>query len=266
MTGNHMTARTFVAKELRRAREGQGMTQAALAKAVFASDSLVAAWESGRRVPKPQYVKPLIEILRVDPMLARMIAELVTSVAPEWFGKLLELEARAISLLTYEALVVPGLLQTEGYARQVLAKGGRQNIDIEEMVSARLERQGILSSDDPPMFVAIMDEGVLRRPVGGPKVMHEQLTHLLNAAESPDVMLQVVPYSAGAYPGLAGAFMIIGLEGREVVYVDHAFSGDIVEAANDVATMKRIWEALRVEALSGKQSIELLAEVAKEWA
>jgi uncharacterized protein DUF5753 len=135
------------------------MTQAALAKAIYASDSLVAAWESGRRVPKPKY------------------------------------------------------------------------------------------------------ESVLRRPVGGPGVMREQLTHLLEVAERPDVALQIVPSGVGAYPGLAGGFLILGFDGREAVYVDDAFSGDIIEAVDEIATMKRVWEALRVEALPGKQSVDLLAEV-----
>lgn len=265
MPANHMTTRAFIAKELRRAREKKEMTQTALAKAVFASDSLVAAWESGRRVPKPQYIDKLIGTLGIDPMLARMIAELVDSVAPEWLGKLLEIEARATSLLTYQPLLVPGLLQTPDYAREVLLKSGRHSPDVDELVQARLERQTILTLDDPPMFVVIMDEMVLRRPIGGPKVMNEQLAHLLEVAERPDVMLQVVPLGAGAYPGLAGGFVIVGFDGKEAVYVDNAFSGDIIDAVDDVATMKRIWEALRIEALPGKQSIDLLMEVAKEW-
>jgi transcriptional regulator with XRE-family HTH domain len=265
MTGNQMTPRAFVAKELRRAREQKRMTQAALAKAIYASDSLVAAWESGRRVPNPKYVAPLIEILGIDAILARMITELVTSDAPEWLGRLLEIERRSSSLSTYQPLLVPGLLQTEDYAREVLLRSGRHYPDVDELVQARLERQSILTAENPPLLVAITDESVLRRPVGGPEVMRDQLAHLLDAAERPDVVLQIVPSGVGAYPGLAGGFLILSFDGREAVYVEDAFSGDIIEAADDVATMKRIWEALRVEALPGKQSVDLLAEVAKRW-
>ncbi|MCO6007546.1 helix-turn-helix transcriptional regulator [Actinoallomurus purpureus] len=259
-----MTPRAFVAKELRRAREQMGMTQAALAKAIFASDSLVAAWESGRRVPKPKYVAPLVEILGIDAILARMISELVTSDAPEWLGRLLELEGRSSSLSTYQPLLVPGLLQTEDYAREVLHRSGRHYPDVDELIQARLERQSILTTDNPPLLVAIMDESVLRRPVGGPGVMREQLAHLIEVADRPDAVIQIVPSDVGAYPGLAGGFLILGFDGREAVYVDDAFSGDIIDAVDDIATMKRVWEALRVEALPGKQSVDLLAEVAKQ--
>ncbi|MCO5970857.1 helix-turn-helix domain-containing protein [Actinoallomurus soli] len=265
MTGNHLTPRAFIAKELRRAREQKGMTQAALAKAIYASESLVAAWESGRRIPKPKYVPPLIEVLGIDAILARMITELVTSDAPEWLGRLLEIEGRSSSLSTYQPLLVPGLLQTGDYAREVLLRSGRHYPDVDELVQARLDRQSILTADDAPLLVAVMDESVLRRPVGGPEVMREQLAHLLAVAERPGVVIQIVPSGVGAYPGLAGGFLILGFDGREAVYVEDTFSGDIIDAAEDVATMKRIWEALRVEALPGKQSVDLLAEVAKQW-
>jgi transcriptional regulator with XRE-family HTH domain len=265
MSGNHMTARVFLAKELRRARDEKGMTQGALAKALYVSDSLVAAWETGRRVPKPEHVAFLIEILGIDPLLGRMITELVRNMPPEWLGKWLDIEAHASSISTYQPLLIPGLLQTPDYAREVILKSGRQHIDVDELVEARLERQKILTSEDPPMLVVVLDENVLRRPIGNSNVMREQLTHLLNVAQRPDVMLQIVRFEIGAYPGLAGGFVIAGFDGREAVYVENVFNGEIIDSVEDVATMKRLWEGLRVEALPAKQSIELVTEVIEQW-
>ncbi|MEO3813492.1 helix-turn-helix transcriptional regulator [Sphaerisporangium sp. B11E5] len=266
VSGNRMTALEFFARELRRARETAGMSQAQLATAIVGySASFVAMVETARRVPKPDFAQRCDQLFSTDGILARLAEDLVCrDMPPEWVGQWLSIEGNATSLLSYQPLVVPGLLQTESYAREVIATSGRE-FAVEEQVEARLERQGILSRLNPPMLVAVMDEGVLRRPVGGAKVMEEQITRLLEMAEHPRILIQIVPFAAGAYAGLAGPFVIATTDDRDVVYVDSAFSGDTTKRSEDVATMRRLWEAVRAEALPKRKSIDLMAKVAETW-
>ncbi len=261
-----MTALEFFARELRQAREAAGMSQAQLATAIVGySPSFVAMVETSRRVPKPDFAERCDRVLETSGILSRLTDDLVCrGMPPEWLGKWLQIEGTATSLLSYEPLLVPGLLQIEPYAREVIATSGRP-FDVDDQVEARVARQRILTLDSRPMLVVVLDEGVLHRPVGGAQVMRDQLAHLLDAAQRPEVVIQIVPIEAGAYSGLAGPFVIADFGGREVVYVDNALSGDVIEHAPDVATMKRLWESLRAEALPMKQSIELMTKVAETW-
>jgi Domain of unknown function (DUF5753) len=129
-----------------------------------------------------------------------------------------------------------------------------------------MERQQILTRDDPPMLVAVLDEGVLHRAVGGPKVMYEQLMHLVGRCESrSDVVVQVIPKEVGAYAGLAGPFVIATMDGDEFVYLDSALYGQVAESAQDLAIVKRMWESLRAEALPRQPSVNLIKKVAEQW-
>ncbi|RFS45057.1 hypothetical protein D0Q02_18710 [Micromonospora craniellae] len=138
---------------------------------------------------------------------------------------------------------------------------------MEQRASARLERQAVLTGERPPQLVAVLDEHVLRRPVGGPLVMREQLRRLVKlATEQPRVRLHVVPASVGAYPGVAGAFVLATLPGGEdVAYLDDQLKGQVIDDTEDVLAIRASWEAIQGEALPPRQSIELLTEVAESW-
>lgn len=242
------------------------MSRDELSQVVFVSESLVRAWESGRRVPQPDHLVRAEGVLGTGGIFTRMREDLVQNEPlPEYMGRWREIEEGATSLQWHQPLLIPGLLQNEDYARAVFAGSGRQIDDAEEQVQVRMERQRILAPENSLMFVAILDETVLYRPVGGVKTMHDQLVRLLERAEQPNVRIQVVPQEAGAYPGLAGGFAIAAMNGSEYAYVDDAFSGDVLEHSEDVATMKRVWETLRAEALPTKQSIALLAKAVERW-
>ncbi|GGK68825.1 transcriptional regulator [Sphaerisporangium melleum] len=266
VNGNRMTPLEFFARELRQARETAGLSQAQLATAAVGySPSFVAMVETARRVPKPDFAERCDRVLETNGILTRLAQDLVCkAMPPEWLGKWLQIEASTTSLLSYEPALVPGLLQTEPYAREVIATSGR-TYDVDDHVEARLARQRILNADERPMLVFIMDEGILHRPVGGAQTMHDQLTRLLALAERPDVVIQIVPLETGAYSGLAGGFAIADSSGREIVYIDNALSGDVVEHAPEVAIMRRLWESLRAAALPMKQSLELMTKVAETW-
>jgi Domain of unknown function (DUF5753) len=142
---------------------------------------------------------------------------------------------------------VPGLLQTEEYARAIFrTRLKTTDEEIDELVAARLKRQEILARDDPPMLWIVLDEAVLRRQVGGQHVICEQINRMVQAARQPTMVIEVVPASAGAYLGLLGAFAIADFEdGPSVGYQDGAVRGQPVEEPQDVAALDLIWDTLR---------------------
>ena len=268
MSGNRMTARVFLAKELRRAREAKGMSRVALGKKLYVSESLVAAWESHRLIPKPEHLERLIAILGTGDILVRVVDELIPGeVPPEWLDKWLTVERRATSLLSFQTTVVPGLLQNEDYARVVLRAGRHDVADLEDMVTARLERQEILTREDaPPVLVAVIAESVLGQNVGGAKVMADQLLHLAAMAERENIVVQIVPADAEACAGFTGPFAIAALDGgAELAYVDDQLSGEVIERPHDVAMLRRMFEVFRADALPRRQSIELIRRKSEQW-
>jgi DNA-binding XRE family transcriptional regulator len=265
MNGNHMTARTFVANELRHAREMKKLSRAKLADEIFVSESLIAAWERGRIVPGEQHHPRLKEVLDLPDMIARVIGDLVTNeVSPEWFGKWPQVERQATSLWSFQPCVLPGLIQTPEYARAVL-DAAHLDIDLEEALTTRLDRQTVLIKEDPPMFVSLIAEGVLRHRVGSDKVMYDQLMHLIDVTEHENVIVQVVPANSIVCAGFSGAFVIASLHGDEVGYVDNQLTGDTIESVAGVARLRRFFDVFRAGALNQQDSTDLIRRVAEEW-
>jgi Domain of unknown function (DUF5753) len=177
-------------------------------------------------------------------------------------------EAEARTLRTFEHVLIPGLLQTENYARAVLSTRPATTPDeVEERVAARLARQAVLDREDPPapMLWALLDENVLHREVGSAMVMREQLLHLVEMAKRPNVAMQIVPYAAGPHSGLLGAFVIAEPDDSgAIVYLETALDGQTAEDAASVAQMVLMFDALRLEALPGSASVRLIERVAEE--
>ncbi|MGW2368767.1 helix-turn-helix domain-containing protein [Streptomyces sp. NPDC001667] len=188
---------------------------------------------------------------------------------PEEYTAYISFEAEARAVRNYESLFVPGLLQTEDYARAVI-KGVlpmASTREIEQRVQARIERQGVLTKSDPLHLWAIMDEASLRRMVGGPEVMHEQIRRLTAAIAEPHMMLQVIPFNAGAHAGMPGSFVLMSfpeVEDPEIIYID-SMAGDLfLEAEADVRRYGAIFDNLRAVALSPDDTSRLLASLANE--
>jgi Domain of unknown function (DUF5753) len=162
---------------------------------------------------------------------------------------------------------VPGLLQTADYARAIFRTRLKTSDDeIDELVAARLRRQEVLAGDNPPMLWVVVDEGVLRRQVGGRDVMGEQVSHLVEASRRPKVVIEVVPVGAGAYLGLLGSFAIADFkDALSIGYQEGPAGGQPFEAAEDVAVLDLTWDTLRRDTLSRAASLALLEEVAKSW-
>ncbi|WP_406074254.1 helix-turn-helix transcriptional regulator [Micromonospora sp. NBC_01638] len=252
-------------EELRYMRAARKMTQEDLAKAVNYSPSTVAMVETGARKPPPDFWDRVDVALDTGGAFARMLARFGS---PQWLREWEANERQATVLRSYQNMVVPGLLQTAAYARALFRSVGLfDEQEVERRAEARLGRQAVLADENPPQLVAVLDEHVLRRPVGGPVVMREQLLRLVKLVnERPRVRLHIVPASVGAYPGFAGAFVLATLPtGEDVAYLDDQLKGQVIDHAEDVLAVRSSWESIQGEALPPRQSIELLTEVAKSW-
>lgn len=258
----------YFATELRSWREYRKMSQQQLADAIHYSVSAVAMVETCQRKARPDFIERCDEALQTGGALARLMKELVErELIPDWMDRWRTIENTSTVLNSFEPVIVPGLLQTPDYARSIFENSGQPtSVDVDAQVGARLERQKILTSDKPPMYVAVIDEAVLHRSIGGPAVMKQQLMHLVELSRArSDIVVQVIPKGAGAHAGVAGPFVIATMNGDEVVYLDTALYGQVAENAEDVAAVKRMWEKLRAEALPRPSSLRLIEEAAEQW-
>ena len=251
-----------------------GMTPEQLGARVFVSGSQIRKVEAGTRTPTEDLAKACEGVgeLGCNGALTELYEilgeKLKRRAYPGWFAAWPDKEARARRLRSFELVVVPGLLQTEDYARAVLStRVGATEDEIDETVTARLARQQILERHEPPELWTILDEGVLRRPVGGSDVMHGQLTHLAAIARRPHIVIQVIPTAAGAHEGMrGGAFVIADFDdAATIAYQDTAVSGQIIEDASEADALAHTWDTLRLEALPRAASLSLIEETARQW-
>lgn len=250
---------------LRVAMAEAGETIESLAQKAKVDAKTAARWLSPGRIPHPR------TRLAVATILGREQAELW----PEpfrrrdlvWFRPWAEAERAATLIRSYEPLAVPGLLQTEGYARAMLRVGSvTPPEEVEELVGSRLQRQAILSGEKPPQFISVFDEVVLRRMLGDPAVMREQLEHLVTVGEREHVQIRVIPSDTPWHTGLSGSFVLATLpDGTEAGHLDTQLRGEMVELRSDLVSLGKRWESVTGEALPRRQSIELIKEVAKTW-
>jgi transcriptional regulator with XRE-family HTH domain len=252
-------------------RERAGLSRQETARQIYKSESLIQAIELGQRTATVDVTRDLEPALNAEGALMQLRDEMAESLGyqafPAWFQDWAIKEAEAATLRAFQPLIVPGLFQTEDYARAIFSTRFRITADeIEELVAARIKRQEILAQEYPPMFRVVLDEGVLRRQVGTGHDMCEQVNRLADAAKRPHVAVEVIPASACAHTGLTGAFTIADFEEMpSVAYVESALRGHVVEDAKDVAALDSKWDTLRGEALPRVASLALLEEAAKSW-
>ncbi|MBY8872700.1 helix-turn-helix transcriptional regulator [Micromonospora sp. PLK6-60] len=250
---------------LRAALNETGLTTEALAERVGVDPKTAGRWLSEGRIPHPRHRMAAAEVLQRD--VVDIWPDTSRRREPIWFRPWQEIERDAVSLRWFEPLVLPGLLQTEAYARAVLGGAGLiPRADVARHLTARLNRQGALRRDDPPQLTAVIDEAVLRRPVGGPATMREQLQAIVTACAESHVRVHVVPSTVGEYAGLNGPFVLATSPDHRVAgYLDNLLQGQVVSDPDDLAAIMAAWENVRGEALSHRQSVDLFAEVAETW-
>ncbi|MEU9667613.1 helix-turn-helix transcriptional regulator [Streptomyces bobili] len=266
--------------ELRALRSRAGLTSGEAARLVGWHQSKVSRIETGTSSTKPADVRLLLDAYGVDDaQLRELMLALAGSVEgdgrehwwhayrgvlPPTYRDFISLESQASAMRTLETTVVPGLLQTPAYARAVTraAVEGLDEDRLDTLVEVRLARQDVLRARPPLRMDAVLDEAVLRREVGGPEVMAQQLERLVEAARLPQVRLQVLPFSAGAHIGVTGPFVIFSFSSAsdlDVVVLDHLTSSLYLERKEDVQAYTEAFNALRAHALSPGDSLDYLA-------
>ena len=230
------------------------------------SESMVAMVENLRRPPSERFAQLCDKALRLDGTMLRLYVATTWNTAPEYFRPWLEVEDDATGLRSWEPTLIPGLLQTEAYARAMFATApGITPEEVSERLTGRMQRQSILNRDRPPMISLVLDEAVLRRSIGGARVMHEQLRFLIDVAEHPKVTLQIVPYEAEAHCGLIGGFIIAERNGTPyAAYTDSQPVGRSLEDRRVIAELVARYDAIRAEALPFRQSVKLIKEVVNQ--
>jgi len=264
--------------ELRRYREQSGLTIDAVADRLACSKSKVSRIETGHTTATPRDVQDLLAVYGVKGAVSDELVQIAREARQKgWWhplttvltGAYVGLEAAAKRIRAYEQQVVPGLLQTEKYAKAMLHTA-RPDIDQDEAerrVRVRMQRQSLLIQDDPIELWVVLDEAVLSRPVGGDAVMREQLVRLLDATELPNVTLQILPFAAGAHAGMDGTFAILDFpdeQDPDVVFAENATGGLFIEKADELLKYHVIFRSLHAAALPAEDSAAMLADVAKE--
>ena len=274
--------RMLLGAQLRRLREAAGVPADKAGFEIRSSRSKISRMETGRVGFKLRDVEGLLTLYGVADekqragiiALARRSRERewwtqYTDVLPGWFETYLGLESAATAIRSFETQFVPGLFQTEDYARAVTRLGHKTAPaeEIERRVGLRLARQDLVSRPQSPRIWAVMDEAVLRRPIGGVAVMRAQLRRLIEAAQLPGVRLQVVPFARGGHAAAGGSFSILRFEERDlpdVVYIEQLTSAVYLDQRADVEHYLEVADQLSGEALRPADTIRFLEQVARE--
>jgi transcriptional regulator with XRE-family HTH domain len=269
--------RRRLARALQRLRTEAGQTIDDVARHTEISKSSLSRIENAQISPKASDVKVLLGYFNVPPdETEKYLAEAraarqrgwwnaYADAVPDWFATYLGFETEAAKIRAVDSQLVPGLLQTAGYAKAIIECETSHPRDpelIDRRVQLRMERQTILYEAEPLSIHVIIDESVIRRQVGGREVMREQIARLIEAAHLPNVTLQVIPFSAGEYPSSGTAFAIISFREDEpdVVYVENFGNGSYVEQPPQVARFTMVFEQLAELALDSGQTISLLVD------
>ncbi|MFE5943626.1 Scr1 family TA system antitoxin-like transcriptional regulator [Streptomyces sp. NPDC056480] len=249
--------------ELRRLREEAGLSQSQLGDVLFCTGSLVGQIETARKVPTREFSERLDAALMTGGLFTRLVGLVLKSQLPSWFRPYADMESRATYLCSFQAQLVDGLLQSEGYARAVL--GARFESDLDGLVAARIERQRILDREAPPLLWVVMSEAVLHQETGGRTVMREQLAHLLRMQDREWVKIQILPFEVGAHGGQMGSFNLLRFEDDpDLVYTEDFVQGHMtVDSAAFRQGLLR-YDHLRAAALSVEDSSALITRVMEE--
>ncbi|GAB1643656.1 helix-turn-helix domain-containing protein [Krasilnikovia sp. MM14-A1259] len=274
--------RILLGAQLRRLREGRGISREDAGYEIRASGSKISRMELGRVSFKERDVADLLTMYGVTDTkerdallgLARQANNPgwwhhYSDVLPNWFQAYLGLEAAASLIRTYEIQFVPGLLQTPEYARAVILLGhaGASTAEIDRRVALRNQRQQILTRSNPPQLWAVIDEAVLRRPIGGVEVMRRQIEALIEASKLSSVRLQILPFHAGGHAAAGGPFAILRFpepELPDVVYVEQLTSGIYLDKRDDVDHYAMAMERVCIDAEPPGHTPEILGKLLHE--
>ncbi|MFF2811063.1 helix-turn-helix domain-containing protein [Streptomyces sp. NPDC058000] len=267
VTGRSQEPRKRFAEELRSLRTENGLSLRQLGHVLGWDSSLFGKMESGQTLGSPEVVQALDDHYGTGPLLLTLweLALADPTQFREQYRRYMALEQEAVSLWHHAVGVLPGLLQTKAYAREVLAAGGIKGAELTQQVEARIGRRDLLAGEDPPQFRTILSETVLRTPLRNSQEWREQLQHLSEAGEQPNMSLQVLPHGPWLHALASTDVMFLRLlDGRTVAYTESALHGELVEASGAVERLQRTYDAIRDLALSPAESRKFIGQMLEE--
>jgi transcriptional regulator with XRE-family HTH domain len=253
--------------QLKAWRKTRRWTQVDLGESLGYSPTLISGIELGQRSPSADFAAACDAAFALPGTFATFQGLVAREAFPAFFAPVVPFEQAAIRIHGWELGSVPGLLQTEAYARAHLRSGRPQDSDssIDKLVAARLERQGVLTGDSPPLLWYVLDEGVLRHVIGGPEVMAGQLDALIIAATLPGVVVQVLPFGSRDNAGADGAIAIYEFaDSPSVCYTECYGGGRVVDGRDEVAGLTMVMGLIRASALPPHNSIILIRQIRSE--
>ncbi|MBY8340877.1 helix-turn-helix transcriptional regulator [Streptomyces sp. KC 17012] len=267
--GSRQAAWEFFGTELKRQREDAGLTQAELGARVFVSGAYIGQFEQAIRKPQLDIASRIDGILQTDGIFGRLCRKLIDDPRyADYFAKAAELERLAVQVCDFAPALVPGLLQTAAYSRAVTLAMNPFAPDeyIDDKVSGRLERQRILKSAPRPVYWVVLHEHVLRIPVGGAAVMAGQLEHVAALTRERAVVVQVLPYQAGAYAVMNGTLRLMEFEDAPpTAYTEAVYSGSLLDDPAVVQRAQSAYDLLRAAALSPEASLTMIESAAEDF-
>jgi transcriptional regulator with XRE-family HTH domain len=281
--GGPTVLRIMLGAQLRRLREAKGISRDAAGYEIRASESKISRMELGRVGFKERDIADLLTLYGVDDEHERSVLfnlareantagwwQKYSDVLPGWFQPYVGLEAAAALIRTYEVQFVPGLLQCPEYARAIIALGhqGASGEEIERRVKLRLVRQQVLTRAEPVTLWAVIDEGALRRPIGGDEVMRTQIEYLIESTKLPNVRLQIVPFRAGVHSAMGGSFTILRFPDPELpdlIYVEQLTGALFLDRREDVDHYAAANDLLCLGADPATRTPEILKSILKEF-
>lgn len=267
LTGRSQEPRRRFAEELRLLRAKKGDSLRSLADALGWDSSLFGKMESGKTLGGPEVVEALAQYYGVGDLLLTLweLAAWDPTQFKEQYRRYMTLEAEALSMWHFGVSTIHGLLQTEGYARALLAAGGLDGEELTRQVEARIGRRQALDGDDPPRFRTILSEAVLRTPLADAEEWRKQLEYLVVAGERPNVTVQVIRYEAGLHAlSNTDTLLLRNQDGRTVAWVETGYSGELIEEARAVERLQHAYDAVRDLALSPVESRKFITRMLEE--
>ncbi|MEU8917653.1 helix-turn-helix transcriptional regulator [Streptomyces nigrescens] len=267
VTGRSQEPRKRFVEELRLLRAQKGDSLRQLGDVLGWDWSLFGKMEKGETLGGPEVAQALDQHYGTPGLLLTLweLALADPSQFREQYRRYMVLESEAVSLWHYAVGVLPGLLQTEGYAYEVLAAGGSKGSELTRQVEARIGRRKLLTGDDPPPFRTILSETVLRTPMRDAQAWREQLEHLAEVAERPNMTLQVLPHGPCLHALANTDVMFLRLlDGHTVAYTESALHGELVEESGAVERLQRAYDAVRDLALSPDESRKSIGRMLEE--
>jgi transcriptional regulator with XRE-family HTH domain len=278
--GSPTVLRILLGAHLRRLREARRISLEEAGDVIRASHSKISRLETGRVGFKDRDIVDLLTFYGVtDEKERQALRDLAirasspgwwhdyADVLASWFDAYVGLEEAASQIRAYDVQFVPGLLQTEDYARGVILLGYSNPKEISRRVNLRMARQAVLDKPDPPSLTMVLDEALLRRPIGGSRAMQAQLKHLVEMSQRPNLTVQVIPFKAGGHAAAGGSFSLLSFaeyDLPDVVYIEQLASAQYLDKPDIVGGYLAVMERLCIDALTPASSVKILRSMLRE--